>query len=137
MDTTVEGGTTYEVIAHREVSAEASFWVFEIPALGAVGQAMKLSQVADEARGIIAAWDEDGPDEDSFTVQVRLDGEAEAQSIWQEGTEEEHHAREALEHAAARKREAIALLRVKRKYSAADTARVLGVTRQRVYQLAQ
>lgn len=55
---TVEGGTTYEVIVHREVSAEVSFWVFEIPALGAVGQAMKLSQVADEARGVIAAWDE-------------------------------------------------------------------------------
>ena len=100
MDTTVEGETTYEVIAHREVSAEANIWVFEIPALGAVGQAMKLSQVADEARGIIAAWNEDGPDEDSFTVQVRLDGEAEARSMWQEGAEEEHHAREALEHAA-------------------------------------
>lgn len=71
MDTTVEGGTTYEVIVHREVLAEASFWVFEIPALGAVGQAMELSQVEDEARGIIAAWDED-----SFTVRVRLDDTA-------------------------------------------------------------
>lgn len=80
MDTTVEGGTTYEVIAHREVSAEASFWVFEIPALEAVGQAMKLSQVADEAREIIAAWNEDGSDEDSFTVRVRLDDEAGAHS---------------------------------------------------------
>ena len=76
MDTTVESGTTYEVVTHREVSAEASFWVFEIPALRAVGQAVKLGQVADEARGIIAAWNEDGPDEDSVTVQVRLDGEA-------------------------------------------------------------
>ena len=42
MDTTVESGTTYEVVTHREVSAEANIWVFEIPALGAVGQAMKL-----------------------------------------------------------------------------------------------
>lgn len=76
MDTTVESGTTYEVVTHREVSAEANFWVFEIPALGVVGQAAELGQVADEARGIIAAWNEDGPDEDSVTVQVRLDGEA-------------------------------------------------------------
>ena len=76
MDTTVEGGTTYEVVTHREVSAEANFWVFEIPALGVVGQAAELGQVADEARGIIAAWNEDGPDEHSVTVQVRLDGEA-------------------------------------------------------------
>lgn len=81
MDTTVEGGATYEVIAHREVSAEASFWVFEIPALGAVGQAVKLGQVTDEARGIIAVWNEDGPDENSFKVQVRLDGVAESQRM--------------------------------------------------------
>lgn len=73
---TVEGGTTYEVIVYREVSADASFWVFEIPALGAVGQAVKWDQVEDEARGIIAAWNGDGPDEDSFTVRVCLDGEA-------------------------------------------------------------
>ena len=72
----LESGTTYEVVTHREVSAEASFWMFEIPALGAVGQAVKLGQVTDEARGIIAAWNEDGPDEDSVKVQVRLDGEA-------------------------------------------------------------
>lgn len=64
------------MVTHREVSAEASFWMFEIPALEAVGQAVKLGQVTDEARGIIAAWNEDGPDEDSVTVQVRLDGEA-------------------------------------------------------------
>ena len=76
MDTTVESGTTYEVVTHREVSAEAGFWVLEIPALGAVRQAVKLGQVADEARGIIAAWNEDGPDDDSVKVQVRLDGEA-------------------------------------------------------------
>ena len=81
MDTTVEGGTTYEVVTHCEVSAEAGFWVFEIPALGAVGQAVKLGQVADEARGIIAAWNEDGPDEDSVKVQVRLGGEAGAQRM--------------------------------------------------------
>ena len=81
MDMTVESRTTYEVVTHREVSAEAGFWVFEIPALGAVGQAAKLGQVADEARGIIAAWDEDGPDEDSVTVQVRLDGEAKSRRM--------------------------------------------------------
>lgn len=80
MDTTVEGETAHEVIVHREVSAEVGFWVFEIPALGVVGQAVKWGQVADEARGIVAAWNEDGPDEDSFTVRVRLDGEVGAQS---------------------------------------------------------
>ena len=78
MSMTAEVGTVYDVIAHREVSPEANFWVFEIPALGAVGQAVKLGQVADEARGIITAWDEDGPDEKAFKVHVHsrvlLDG---------------------------------------------------------------
>jgi len=46
MSMTAEVGTVYDVIAHREVSPEANFWVFEIPALGAVGQAVKLGQVA-------------------------------------------------------------------------------------------
>ena len=92
MSMTAEVGTVYDVIAHREVSPEANFWVFEIPALGAVGQAVKLGQVA---------------------------------------------ARKVLDHAATRKREAVTLLRVEKKYSANDTARVLGVTRQRVYQLTR
>ena len=137
MSMTAEVGTVYDVIAHREVSPEANFWVFEIPALGAVGQAVKLGQVADEARGIITAWDEDGPDEKAFTRHVRMDGEADARRMWEEGEEEEHQARKVLDHAATRKREAVTLLRVEKKYSATDTARVLGVTRQRVYQLTR
>lgn len=130
MSMTAEVGTVYDVIAHREVSPEANFWVFEIPALGAVGQAVKLGQVTDEARGIITAWDEDGPDEKAFKVHVRLDGEADARRMWEEGEEEERQARKVLDHAATRKREAVTLLRVEKKYSANDTARVLGVTRQ-------
>ncbi|MCP3425593.1 XRE family transcriptional regulator [Rothia sp. AR01] len=132
-----QAATVYEVIAHREVHPEASFWVFEIPALGAVGQATKLSAVEEEARGIITAWDEDGPAEEDIGVSVRLDGEAEARRIWDEGEEEERAARAALDHAGARKREAVSMLRETKHYSAAETARVLGVTRQRVYQLAR
>lgn len=136
MSAQIEAGTVYEVIAHREVYPEGAWWVFEIPALGAVGQTSKLRDVEGEARGIIIAWDEDGPAEEDVRVAVRLDGEAEARRIWEESEAEEQAARVALDHAAARKREAVALLREKRNYSAADTARVLGVTRQRIYQLA-
>jgi hypothetical protein len=137
MGTKVEAGTVYEVIAHREASPETVIWVFEIPALGVVGQAAKLGAVEGEARGILAAWDEDGPAEDEVRVRVRLDGEAEARRIWEKGEEEERAARAALEHAAACKRDAVAMLRDEKHYSAADTARVLGVSRQRVYQLAR
>ena len=46
-------------------------------------------------------------------------------------------ARTALDRAAARQREVVALLREQHHYSASDTARALGVSRQRVYQLAR
>ena len=46
-------------------------------------------------------------------------------------------ARTALDRAAARRREAVALLREQHHYSAFDTARALGVSRQRVYQFAR
>ena len=46
-------------------------------------------------------------------------------------------ARTALDRAGARRREAVALLREQHHYSASDTARALGVSRQRVYQLAR
>lgn len=131
MSTKVEAGTVYEVVAHRE----GRWWVFDVPALDVMGQAAALSEVADEARGIIAAWNEDGPAYEDVSVSVRLDGEAEARRLWEESEAEERAARQALDHAAARKREAVALLRGKKRYSAAEAARVLGVTRQRIYQL--
>ena len=46
-------------------------------------------------------------------------------------------ARTAPDRAGARRREAVALLREQHHYSASDTARALGVSRQRVYQLAR
>lgn len=126
----------YEVIVHREVYPEGSWWVFTIPALDVVGQATRLADVADEARGIIAAWNEDGPEADDVQVTVHLDGEAEAQRVWAEGEAAERAARQALARAAARKREAVSLLRDDHHYSA-EAARVLGVTRQRIYQLTR
>ena len=126
----------YEVVAHREVYPEGAWWVFAIPALDVVGQAHQLADVADEARGIIAAWGEDGPSEEDLRVTVRVDGEAEAVRMWQEAQNQEDAARSALDAAAARRRDAVALLREKQNYSAAEAARVLGVTRQRIYQLS-
>ncbi|WP_454932362.1 XRE family transcriptional regulator [Actinomyces oricola] len=128
---------SYEVIAHREVYPEGTWWVFSIPALDAVGQATRLADVAAEARGIISAWNESEPAPHDVRVTVRLDGEAEARRIWQEAQEQEDAARSALDAAAARRREAVALLRDKQHYSASDAARVLGVTRQRIYQLSR
>ncbi len=72
---------SYEVIAHREVYPGGTWWVFSIPALDAVGQATRLTDVAAEARGIISAWNESGPAPHDVRVTVRLDGEAEARAV--------------------------------------------------------
>lgn len=131
MSAIAQTGTVVDVIARRD----GRWWVFEIPSLDVTGQAADLSGVADEARGIIAAWDADGPAADDVRVRVQLDGEADARRIWEEGEAQEREARQALERAAARRREAVALLRQEKGYSAAQTAQVLGVSRQRIYQL--
>ena len=47
-------GRAYEVVAHREAYPEGSWWVFDIPALGAAGQTSRLANVA--ASGAGAAW---------------------------------------------------------------------------------
>lgn len=72
---------SYEVIAHREVYPEGTWWVFSIPALDAVGQATRLADVAAEARGIISAWNESEPAPHDVRVTVRLDGEAGARAV--------------------------------------------------------
>ena len=131
MSTMAEAATAVDVLARRE----GRWWVFEIPSLDVTGQAADLSSVADEARGIIAAWDTDGPREEDIRVRVRLDGESEARRIWEEGEADEAEARKVLERSAASKREAVALLRHEKGYSAAQAAQVLGVSRQRIYQL--
>lgn len=74
MTSTTTTGRTYEVVVHRETHPEGSRRMLDIPDLGAVGRATGLADVGSEARGIIAAWDEDGPAEDDVHVTVRLDG---------------------------------------------------------------
>ena len=123
--------TDYDVVTHRE----GDLWVFTIPSLSATGQATSLSAVTNEARGIIEAWTEDGPAYEDITVNVQIDGAQEARQLWNASDLEEKDARAALAHAAAQRRRAVSLLRQEKRYSAAETAAVLGVSRQRVYQL--
>jgi hypothetical protein len=136
MGTVNSDTAAYEVIVHREVTPGQTWWVFDIPALGATGQALKLTDVAPEARGIIAAWEEDGPAEEDIEVTVRFDGEAEARRLWDQSEQEERVARLALEEAAEHKRQAVATLREQHHYGATDAANILGVSRQRIYQLS-
>ncbi|WP_296216367.1 hypothetical protein [uncultured Corynebacterium sp.] len=60
----------YRVVVHRETCVEGTWWVFDIPALGATGQADRFEDVQWEARCIIAAWNDDGTNPAEVTVSI-------------------------------------------------------------------
>jgi hypothetical protein len=66
-----------------------------------------------------------------------LGGEAEARGIWKEGEAEERAAREVLDHVAARRREAVAVLREEQRQRASDRAQMSGVMHQGIDQLSR
>lgn len=76
METPDMSTSPYEVITHHEVYGDRQWWVFDIPALGAVGQALSFDEIEDEARGIIAMWHEDGPAFEEVCVEIRHDSRA-------------------------------------------------------------
>lgn len=54
------------------VRRDGKWWVFDIPELGAAGQALKLSDVEFEARDVVATWLD--VDSKKVTVTVSVDG---------------------------------------------------------------
>lgn len=119
---------TFEVTAERE----GKWWVFEIPELGTGGQARSLAEVDDEAQGVAAMWLDVEPETVAVTVAVKAPEHALAE--WRAAEHDEQEAREAQARAAARRRAVVRELR-EQQYSAPDVGRVLGITKQRVYQL--
>lgn len=119
---------TFQVTAERD----GKWWVFEIPELGTGGQAHSLAEVDFEAQGVAAMWLDVPPDEIAVAVTVR--GPEHALAEWAAAEREEQEARAAQARAAERRRAVVRELR-EQKYSAPDVGRVLGITKQRVYQL--
>lgn len=119
---------TFDVTVERE----GRWWVFAIPELGTGGQAHSLAEVEHEAQGVAAMWLDAAPE----TVAVRVDATVPADALteWQAADADEAAAREAQARAAARRRAVVVKLR-KAGYTAADTGAVLGITKQRVYQI--
>ena len=119
------GVRTYEVVVERE----GRWWVFEIPELGIGGQARSLAEVDDEAQGVVAMWLDADPA--TIAVHVTVKAAEHALAEWRAAGRDEEEARKAQ---AARRRGVVLELR-KQRYSAADVGRVLGISKQRVYQL--
>jgi len=101
---------TFEVTVERE----GTWWVFEIPELGTGGQARNLAEVDYEAQGVAAMWLNVSPE--TVAVNVTVKGPEHALSEWAAAERDEQEAR-------------IAQAR------AADVGRVLGISKQRVYQI--
>lgn len=119
---------TFEVVVERE----GKWWVFDIPELGTGGQAHSLAEVDFEAQGVAAMWL--NVETDTIAVDVTVKAPEHALSEWQAAERDEQEAREAQARAGARRRAVVQELRAQN-YSAPDVGRVLGISKQRVYQL--
>ncbi len=115
-----------------EVEREGRWWVFEIPELGTGGQAHNLAEVDYQAQGVAAMWLNVAPETVAVTVKVK--GLERALAEWRAAERDEEEARRAQARAADRRRAVIRELRAQN-YSAPDVGSVLGITKQRVYQL--
>ncbi|WP_181276476.1 antitoxin HicB [Brevibacterium oceani] len=124
---------------------EGKWWTFEIPELGApapsgngafmmpVGQTRAAAKVAEEARGLAALW-EDGDAED-FEVSVTFVLPEEITTAQHTAEELEARGRAELDEAAQLRRKVVRAL-LADDVSQVDAAAVLGISRQRVQQLA-
>ncbi|GAB2529884.1 helix-turn-helix domain-containing protein [Paramicrobacterium agarici] len=119
---------TLDAIAERD----GKWWVFELPELGTGGQAHNLEELDLDAQDVAAMWLNVPPD--SIAVTVTVKGPDNALSEWVAAERDEEDARAAQSRAAARRRSVVRELRAQ-KYSVRDIARVLGISKQRVYQL--
>lgn len=119
---------TFDVTVERE----GRWWVFAIPELGTGGQARSLAEVEHEAQGVAAMWLDVAPE--TVAVRVAPSAPADALDEWQAADRDEAAARDAQARAAARRRAVVVKLR-EAGYTAADTGAVLGITKQRVYQI--
>ncbi|MGC0368753.1 antitoxin HicB [Microbacterium sp. SLBN-111] len=118
---------TFDVTVERE----GRWWVFDIPQLGTGGQARSLEEVDREAQGVAAVWLDRDPAE--VAVNLHVSGAEQLLAEWVAAERDEAEARRAQARAAERRRAVVTTLRTR--YTAPDVGRVLGISKQRVYQI--
>lgn len=116
------------------VEREGRWWVFTIPDLNTGGQAKTLTDVEHEAQGVAAMWLDVEPSTITVTVQIGGAAALAAKAEWSAAENDEEAARAAQSQAGNRRREVIKELR-RQNISAVDVGRILGISKQRVYQL--
>lgn len=131
--------STYDAVAYRD----GKWWTFEIGELNApspsgkrivaMGQARTVAELDQAAREVAALWLDVEESDVAVTVTVKLPEDV--ARLWAASTEREEEGRQAVKEAARLKREAVRAL-TSQGISQRDTALVLGVSPQRVNQLA-
>ncbi|ROP65677.1 sigma-70-like protein [Curtobacterium sp. ZW137] len=119
----------YEARAHRE----GRWWAIDIPAAGAATQARRVADVAWMARECVALT-LDVPETD-VEIDVHFDIPDDTRAKWEVSRRKAEAARTEAAEAAALAREVVRAMRADG-YTYAETASVLGVSPQRVHQLA-
>lgn len=121
---------TYQATARRD----GRWWLVTVKDPDTVGQARNLEEVEDVAREVIGLWFDTDPD--SFDVDVTIEIPESARAAWEEAVTLEDRARKDEVAAAALRRSAVQALRAEGLIMK-DAGRVLGLSPQRIHQLAQ
>ncbi|MGN6405684.1 hypothetical protein [Sinomonas sp.] len=115
-----------------EATKEGKWWAIEIEGIEQVARAHKLSDIEVIAQSLVASIRNLSPEEVDVTVAVHPP--AEAKSRWEAAKADLEAAKELSERGAAGARAVVSELR--REYTLKEVARMLGITFQRVQQLA-
>lgn len=135
--------STKRTLSARAYREEGGWWAIEIPELtstGPNGVTITATGAAVTTRGIEKAARELGAvwldvNEDDIEVDVHVEAPELVVQMWREGVQAEAQGRAAVERGAALRREAVRALRAEG-YTVEAAAAALGVSRQRVQQLA-
>lgn len=121
---------TFDAIASRE----GRWWLVRVPALDAVTQARSIKEISVMATDLVAALLD--VDDHEVIVNVTYELPATVASTWAEAEALRAEAHEAEERAAALRRAAVRALLTEEHMSQAEAGAVLGLSKQRVQQLA-
>ncbi|MDR0593475.1 MAG: hypothetical protein LBG60_09545 [Bifidobacteriaceae bacterium] len=121
---------TYQATARRE----GAWWIIAIPELGAVTQARNVREIETMAQGLVTAL----LDLDSAArVDVTLELPEAAGKAWREAERLQRQAEADSRRAAGLRRSAVRSLLGDHRLTQADASALLGISHQRVQQLAK
>ncbi|WP_236553707.1 antitoxin HicB [Rathayibacter sp. VKM Ac-2803] len=132
--TSTERLSTTERTFEAVVTREGRWWMIRVDALDAVTQARSLRDVPATATGVVSALLD--VDEDDLTIHLAYELPAEVAAAWREAESLRTQAEEAESRAALLRREAVRGLLSQTHMSQAEAGVVLGLSKQRVQQLA-